>query len=780
MLCQFAAAQTSAPATTQSAALDAVITPIIQKSIDQGNIPGAVLVVGHNGQVLYRKAFGSRSLEPTHEPMTVDTIFDLASLTKCVATTMSLMKLVEAGQIRLNDPVAKYLPEFATNGKGEVTIRQLMTHYSGLPEDLDLKEKWQGRETAYKMAMEQPLANPPGAKFVYSDINFIVLAFIVEKLSGETLNDYASKNIFAPLGMRETRFQPPADWLSRIAPTEFDEYGKMLRGVVHDPTARRMGGIAGHAGLFSTADDLALLAEDLLGNSKVLSAASINKMTTPEQPANAPVLRGLGWDIDSPFSTNRGELLPVGSYGHTGFTGTSIWLDPTTNTFIILLTNAVHPNGGKNAVALRTKVASAVAATLELTTDQTEQMRIARLTGYNESIAASRRVVARNGQVKLGIDVLESDNFATLHPNTAHPVRVAVIANQTSVDSTGRRTIDVIAATQGLKLTAIFSPEHGINGTLDTTAISNSIDAATGAPIFSVYGDTDAQRRPSTAALNSVDVIIFDLADAGVRFYTYETTLGYFLEAAAKSGHELVVLDRPNPINGAYIQGPISDIGRESFTDYAAIPVRHGMTMGELAKYFNGEKRIGARLNVVAMRGWQRGDWFDSTGVEWRNPSPNLRSLNAAALYPGIGMIEGANLSVGRGTDRPFELLGAPWIQPAQLATALNQRLIPGVRFVPVSFTPASSNYANQLCGGVSIVVLDRELIDAPELGLEIASALRAIYPDKFDANSIDLLMVNKSSAALFNSGADPRRIAEDWQDAIDEFNKVRTKYLLY
>ena len=532
--------------------------PIIQKAVDEGNIPGAVVIVGHNGQVVYRKAFGNRSLEPTREPMTADTIFDLASLTKCVATTMSVMKLVEAGQIRLNDPVSKYLPEFAAYGKGEVTIRQLLTHYSGLPEDLELKNKWQGRETAYKMAMDQPLINPPGAKFVYSDINFMVLAFIVEKLSGETLSDYAAKNVFAPLAMHETRFQPPAEWLPRIAPTEYDENNHMLRGAVHDPTARRMGGIAGHAGLFSTADDLALFAEDLLGNSKILSAASINKMSAPEQPANATVLRGLGWDIDSPYSTNRGELLPVGSYGHTGFTGTSLWLDPTTNTFIILLTNAVHPRGGKNAVALRTKVASAVAATLDLTTDQTQQMRIARLTGYNESIAGSRRVIARNGHVELAIDVLEADNFSALHPNPAHPVRVGVVANQTSVDSTGRRTIDVIAAAPGLKLNAIFSPEHGINGTLDTTAINNSTDSATGAPIYSVYGDTNAQRRPSAAALNSVDVT-FDLADAGVRFYTYETTLGYFLEAAAKSGHEIVVLDQSQPHQrrvppGAYLR----------------------------------------------------------------------------------------------------------------------------------------------------------------------------------------------------------------------------------
>lgn len=778
-LCQVNAAQSNT-ASTSSAALDSVLTPIVQKAVDEGNIPGAVLVVGHNGQVLYRKALGYRSLEPTREPMTADTIFDLASLTKCVATTMSVMKLVEAGEIRLNDPVSKYLPEFAQNGKAEVTIRQLMTHYSGLPDDLNLKEKWQSRDTAYKMAMEHTLANPPGTKFVYSDINFIVLAFIVEKLSGENLNDYATKNIFAPLGMKETRFLPPAEWLPRIAPTQYDEEGHMLRGVVHDPTARRMGGIAGHAGLFSTADDLTLFAEDLLGNSKLLSAASIEKMTTPEQPPTATVLRGLGWDIDSPYSTNRGELLPVGSFGHTGFTGTSLWIDPATNTFIILLTNAVHPRGGKSTVSLRTKIANAVTATLDLAPTAQTEHRLATITGYNEAIAAAHRFTARNGEVKLGIDVLEEENFASLHPDPAHPLRIGIVANQSSLDSAGHRTIDLIAHQPGLKLAAIFSPEHGINGTLDTTSINNSKDAATGIPVYSVYGDTDSARRPSPAILASLDVILFDLQDAGVRFYTYETTLGYFLEAAAHADRPLFVLDRPNPITGAYVQGPISDTGRESFINYAAIPVRHGMTMGELAKYFNLEKKINARLTVIPMRGWQRGDWFDSTGALWVNPSPNLRSLNAATLYPGIGILESTNLSVGRGTDTPFEILGAPWIHSRELASALNQRQISGVRFIPTTFTPTSSNYANQPCGGVQIIITGRDYLDAPELGLEIATMLHNLYPNDFQTKELDRLMLNKNSMDLFNSNADPRRIAEDWQDAIDEFIKVRTKYLLY
>ena len=523
---------------------------------------------------------------------------------------MSVMKLLQDGRVRLNDPVAAYLPEFAQNGKGDITVRELLTHYSGLAPDLDLKTSWQGRDAAFQMAMQQKPANPPGARFVYSDINFEALGFLVEKVSGMSLDEFAARNVFEPLGMSHTRFLPPEAWRSQIAPTQVDEHGQMLRGVVHDPTARRMGGVAGHAGLFSTADDLARLAQDLLSGSKVLTRASIEKMSTPQQPANAPILRGLGWDIDSPFASNRGELLPVGSFGHTGFTGTSLWIDPVTDTYIVLLTNAVHAPGGGSAVSLRSRVATAVVQSLALTVSEKEKLRLARITGYNETLMAARRLQVRNGAVKNGIDVLEEHQLRELHPDTAHPVRVGLVTNQTGVDAHGQRTVDVLARAPGIKLAAIFSPEHGIAGKVDTTEIANARDEATGAPIYSVYGATDAQRRPDAATIAGLDVLVFDIADAGVRFYTYESTLGYFLEAAAKAGKEIVVLDRPNPITGAFIQGPMRDAERESFVSYGEVPVRHGMTMGELARMFNAERGIGAKLTVVPMEGWMRGDWF--------------------------------------------------------------------------------------------------------------------------------------------------------------------------
>jgi uncharacterized protein YbbC (DUF1343 family) len=758
----------------------ASIDDIMNSAVSRGAIPGGVVLIGHNGEVAYRKAFGSRSQEPSKESMTVDTIFDLASMTKCIATTTSIMKLVEEGKLRLNDPVAAYLPEFAKNGKENITIRQLLTHFSGLREDLDLKSSWKGHNAAYQMAMDEKPAFPPGSRFLYSDINFETLGFLVEKVSGLPLDEYSAKYVFAPLAMKDTRFNPPAGWRPRIAPTEYDESHQMLRGTVHDPAARRMGGVAGHAGLFSTADDLSKYAQDMLSGFHVLSQLTVEKMSTPQQPPTAASLRGLGWDIDSPFASNRGEFLPVGSFGHTGFTGTSIWIDPVTNSYVILLTNAVHPHGHNGSmVSLRARVASAAAQSMDLRVSDDQKLRLARITGYNEAMSSARLVTTRNGSVRTGIDVLEEHGFSELRDGRAK-TKVALVTNHTGLDTQGNRTIDVLAKARGIEVIAIFSPEHGVNGSMDTTAISDSKDSTTGIPVHSVYGDSSAKRHPSLEILSSADVIVYDIQDIGTRFYTYETTLGYFLEAASKTGKQIFVLDRPNPINGAYIQGPISDKGRESFTNYGRIPIRHGMTIGELARFYNTERSINSRLTVVPMEGWQRGDWLDSTGMLWVNPSPNMRSLTEAMLYPGLGTLEATNISVGRGTDTPFEVMGAPWIHPVELAAYLNGRAISGVRFVPIEFTPSADVYAQKKCGGVYIIVTDRNALDAPELGIEIASALHSLYPEQFEMKNLDRLMLNDATMKAISSGQDPRRVWMNWVDDIEVFKLIRAKYLLY
>jgi len=756
----------------------------MQEAIADHLIPGAVVVVGYNGRVVYRKAFGHRALEPHMERMTLDTVFDMASLTKGLVTATAVMQLLEKGRFRLNDPVSRYIPEFASNGKEEITIRQLLTHFSGLPPDLDLASEWQGKSEGLRRAYEEKPIAPPGARFIYSDINYIILGDLVERISAMPLERYAQTHILAPLKMNNTRFLPPASWNRRIAPTQYDERNVMLRGVVHDPTARRMGGVAGHAGLFSTASDVARYAQATLRRSTVISPLAMEKMSTPQQPPNSTILRGIGWDIDSPFSSNRGELLPVGSFGHTGFTGTSLWMDPFTNTYIIILANAVHPRGsipGAPMVALRARVANALAVALNLRVDEGGKRRLAAITGYNEAAAGSRRLASRNGTVLTGLDALEAHNFDVVRAADPSKTRaVGLVTNQTGLDSQGRRTIDVLAQAPGIKLSAIFSPEHGPQGALDTTEIGNTRDQATGIPIYSVYGSGEESRHPPMDVVKTLDAIVYDIQDAGVRFYTYETTLGYFLEAVAKAGNELIVLDRPNPITGSMVQGPIADAELESFVTYHTLPVRHGMTVGELARLFNAERNIHARLTVVPMQGWIPGDWFDSTGLAWVNPSPNLRSLTEAALYPGVALVEGTNVSVGRGTDTPFEVLGAPWIEPRALADYLNRREIAGVRFVPIYFTPSSSRYGNQRCGGVNILLVDRAVLEAPELGIELASALRRLYPQEFKIDRMIELLANRAAYEAIVSGQDPRRIADDWREPLEKFQEMRKKYLLY
>lgn len=753
---------------------------MVEQAIREGKCPGAVVLIGHNGNVVYRRAFGDRALVPRKLPMTVDTIFDLASLTKVFATTPAVMQLFQQGKIRLEDPVSVYWPEFGANGKDEITVRELMTHFSGLPPDLELKPAWSGYDTAMKMIVAASPIVPPGTRFIYSDVNYETLAELVRRISGQPLDVYCAEHVFKPLGMKDTMFRPPPSLHERIAPTQYQNgtTGKMLWGEVHDPTAYNMGGVAGHAGLFSTADDMAIFAQMLLDGGTfqgihILDPATVIKMTTPQTPLGNTAVRGLGWDIDSPFASNRGELFPFGSFGHSGFTGTSIWIDPFSKTYVILLTSAVHPIGEGNVIALRAKIATIAAAAFAARPPSAEELESrGSLTSYNELANSYRVPPLRSGKVEAGVDVLESEGFAPLRG-----LRVGLITNHSGRDSAGRRTIDLLAHAPGVKLAAIFSPEHGLYGTADER-VPSTVDSATRLPVYSLYGKTE---RPTEQELAGLDALVYDIQDAGVRFYTFETTLGYCLEAAASKGIPLYVLDRPDPINGFNVEGPMLDSNLLSFVGYFPLPVRHGMTMGELAEMFNGEKKLGAQLHVIKMQGWQRTDWYDETGLAWVNPSPNLRNMIEMALYPGVGMIEGANLSVGRGTDTPFEVLGAPWMDSKKLAEYLNTRRIQGVSFLAVDFTPRENRFAGEVCHGVEINLLDRAALEAPELGVELASALHKLFPKDFEIEKTLPLVGSRAVLDAIEGGRDPRRIAYDWeQDQLEPFRKVRAKYLLY
>lgn len=749
-------------------ALDAVIG----KAVSDGLIPGAVLLVGHNGAVVYQKAYGSRALVPEREPMSLDTVFDAASLTKVIATSSAMMRLVEEGKVRTNDRVTQYLPEFQ-GGKSEITVRDLLTHFSGLRPDLDMPPAWRGYDTGIRLALADKPANPPGARFVYSDINFILVGEMVRRITGQTLADYVREKVFLPLGMNDSRFNPPAEWLPRIAPTELDA-GKPLRGVVHDPTARAMGGIAGHAGLFTTAADLSRFAQMMinggeLDGTRVFSPLSIRKFTTPQTPADQPILRGFGWDIDSPYSSNRGELFPIGSFGHTGFTGTSIWIDPSTRSYVILLANSVHPRGGKSITGLRGRVATIAAGALGIDAPGTI------LTGYNETLtgAGVRRTAGRAVEVRNGVDVMAARGFAELKGK-----RVGLITNHTGRLLDGRRTLDAMKAA-GVNVTAVFTPEHGIAGTRDDEKIANSADAATGVPIVSLYNEKT--RRPTPEMMAGVDTLVFDIQDVGARFYTYSCTLLYTLEEAARNRREFVVLDRPNPITGTHVEGPVIEREFESFVGCFEMPLRHGMTFGELARMMNGERKLGADLKVVKMEGWQRGDWFDSITQTWVDPSPNMRSLSAALLYPGVAMIEySKNYSVGRGTEAPFEQVGADWIRGRELARSLNARQIPGVRVYATRFRPTASNFAGKEIEGVRFVITGREEFDSVRFGLEIVWALRKLYPGKIDVEANRRLIGNRAVMAAMEAGEDPRTTVSGTEQQIQAFVAARGPYLLY
>ena len=768
----------AAPNGQLSGRLDAVI----QEAIDEAIMPGAVVLVGRSDEILHRKAYGLRSIEPTRQPMQLDTIFDCASLTKVVATTPSVMMLVEEGKIRLTDRVTKHLPDFS-EGQSPITLLDLLTHFSGLRPDVDLEPAWSGYETGINKAYEEVPVAPPGSRFIYSDINYLLLAEVVRKITGQRIDEFAAERIFGPLGMTETRFLPPPELRSRIAPTERLPDGTLLHGVVHDPTTRFMGGVAGHAGMFSTADDLSrfvqmmlnggqLLTEGQADDARILSPLAVVKMTTPQSPRNHPALRGLGWDIDSPYASTRGDLFPLGSYGHTGYTGTSIWIDPATRTYVILMTNRVHPVVKTSVVDLRGKVASIVAASLSDV--DLEQARQASWQRSYVPGTAPRSSGLREATVLSGLDILVRENFGRFSGK-----RVGLITNHTGIDRRRRRNIDLFFEAPGVTLAAIFNPEHGIAGREDHQSIADGQDEKTGVIIHSLYqGD---RRRPTAAMLSGLDVLVYDIQDVGARFYTYATTMAYAMEEAAKLGIPFFVLDRPNPITGIVVEGPMLDEAYRSFVGYFPMPVRHGMTAGELAGMFNKERKIGALLEVVRMEGWRRGLWFDETKLPWVDPSPNIRGIEQALLYPGIALLEGLpNYSVGRGTDTPFLFVGADWIDGATLADNLNSRGLQGISFYPVRRTPKSSRFAGTPIEGVQISVLDRDSVRSTRIGLEIAAQLLKSYPGRMKMDLTARLVGHEVTLAAFSEGRATSSIWSMWQAQQRSFLRIRTRYLLY
>ena len=741
------------------------IDQIVAEGLEAKKMPGCVVLIARRGQVAFLKAYGNKKAPPEPLPMTTDTVFDMASITKPVATATSIMILLDRGLVQLDDPVARHVPEFAQNGKGEITIFQLLTHQGGLTPDNSLADYADGPRIAWQKIFALGLREPPGTRFIYTDVGYIMLAEIVRRVTGQSVNEFSRENIFGPLGMTETGYLPGEELRRRAAPTE-RRGDRWMQGEVHDPRSYALGRVAGHAGLFSTAEDLAVYAQMMLNRGhyagkRVLSPEIVAKMTTPNEVSSG--LRGLGWDMRTGYSSNRGESFTPKAFGHGGFTGTTLWTDPGLDLAVIFLSNRLHPDGKGSVNKLAGKIGSIAAGA------------IVGADGPKESTSTSTETdtdKAKPGAVLSGIDVLRRDGFRQLKGR-----KVGLITNQTGVARDGTHALQLLHESDAVDLVALFSPEHGLEGKLDVARIADSRHDGSGLPVYSLYGKI---RRPTPEMLEGLDTLVFDIQDIGTRFYTYISTMGQAMQAAAEQGIRFVVLDRPNPINGVDVTGPILDPGRESFVAFYRLPVRHGMTVGELAMLFKDKLGLELDLQVIRAEGWRRSDFFDATGLPWINPSPNMRSLNEAILYPGIGLLETTNLSVGRGTDTPFEIIGAPWLDGVRLAGELTALKLPGVRFVPVEFMPDSSKFSGEACRGINVVIVDRRTFQSIRTGLEIARRIRILHPDDWEVAAYDRLLGNKQ---ILDAVTDKKTVAEMealYQPDLEKFRQTRAGFLLY
>lgn len=797
-----AVGQTSdAPATSskiswESARVDSAIEgridQAIKREIEKGNLAGCVVLIGRREGIVFEKAYGDRAVQPQHEPMTTDTLFDLASLTKPVATATSIMILVERGQLRLSDKVTKFFPEFGANGKDDITIEHLLTHSSGLIPDNPLADYSDGWKSAEKKICDLKLLSEPGTAFKYSDVNFILLGKIVENVSGKPVDEFAKDNIYAKLGMNDTGYNPKGKLKGRAETIEKrkENDGDWIKGEVHDPRAYKMGGVAGHAGLFSTAEDLAkygqmMVQKGRLGDVQILSEATFEEMIRPRDVDGSR--RGLGWDNRTGYSRNRGDLMSDRAFGHGGFTGTAMWIDPELDLYVIFLGNRLHPDGIGEVNDLAGRIGAMACGALEdVPKNQAERgvrvlSRAPRLNPVVARAAASepspspsplkgRGSLARG--VLLGVDVLVRDEFKQLAGK-----RVGLITNQTGLDSTEQTTIDRLHAARNVKLISLFSPEHGIRGVLEKENIGDSKDEKTGLPIYSLYGE---RRKPSKEQLAAIDALVFDVQDVGSRFYTNTATMALSLEAAAEAGKEFFILDRPDPIDGETLEGPLLDAGKESFVGIHDIPLRYGLTIGELAKMYVKERKINAKLHVVPLEGWRREMYQFDTNQTWTNTSPNMRSLRAAVLYIGIGVMEFTNISVGRGTDTPFEVMGAPWIHERDLALAVNAANPPGVRVLPTRFTPTATKFKGQECGGLSFVITDWNEFRSFEFGLVIMHELRKLYPTKWEPERLIRLLGNKKVYNQIVAGKEVAEILKSMESDLERFRARKKEFEIY
>jgi len=715
------------------------IEQLVDEAIARKELPGCVVGIGTHAGPLYTRAFGVRT---QGEPMTEDTLFDLASLTKPMVSAASIALLVERGLLALDHPVSRYLREFDRPDKRAITIAQLLLHTSGLPAVGPLDQVAHGRPRARASIAALPLRSAPGSSFEYSDLGYIVLGELVALVGAHPLEQLASESLFAPLGLVDTHFFVAAGDLPRTAPTELREE-QLIRGVVDDPRAYRLGGVAGHAGLFSTASDVARFAQLLLrggelARKRVFTPETIRTFTEPRQAGRAT--RTLGWDVRSPYSLGRGTLLSDRAYGHGGYTGTSLWIDPTNDLYVVVLSNRVHagPHGTIHPLA--------------------------------SSIAdlALRALAPVATGVRAGIDVLRAEQFARLRGR-----RIALLTHLAARDAEGVSSLERLTHAPDSSVVSILTPEHGLSGKQEGKVGGQRRGKLA---VHSLFGKT---RRPSAAMLAGADTIVIDVVDVGARFYTYMATVLETLTMAAELDLPVFVLDRPNPIDGVHVEGPISEPSYASFVNYHPLPLRHGMTVGELARFLVAARGLRTRLRVVALEGWRRAALGGASAPRWDAPSPNLGSLEQALLYPAVALVEGTNVSVGRGTTRAFRVLGAPFIDGPRLAEALRRQAPAGIEVRATEFRPSVGPHRGLLLSGIELEVVDRAKYRAARTGLALIRALASSTPG-FRQARLDRMVAHASTLTLLAGTTPLAAIEASWSGELDSFARERRRALLY
>jgi uncharacterized protein YbbC (DUF1343 family)/CubicO group peptidase (beta-lactamase class C family) len=721
-----------------------MVRSALRKAVAEARCPGGVAYVGDLEHTHFHEACGNRQTYPAAAPAASDTIYDLASLTKVVATTTALLLLREDGVLELDQPVTEHLPipAFKT-----IAIRHLLTHTAGLVAG---KPYYTDAKTIDEMLQRYAslgLDWTPGTRWRYSDAGYMILGRVVELAAGDTLDAFCAKRIFKPLGMTETRFCPPAEWAPRCAPTERCPWRKQLVvGKVHDENAAAVGGVAGHAGVFSTAGDLALYCRALLGG-KLLPPEVVEEMTRLGQVPSWP-WQGLGWRLD-PWSTRPTGFLPSRTaFGHTGWTGTSLWLDKATKLFAILLGNTCHPTRARRGNdAFRRTFHSGVAKAYYPDTVNTHS----------------------------GLDRVVREQFSAFRGR-----RVALLTHHAAVDQLSRGILDVFKLDPAVRLHLVYSPEHGLHGTAEAgQAVDSKSDLV---PLVSLYGDRTA---PSQAELEEVDYLLVDLQDVGSRYYTYAATMKACMAACAKAGKPVVVLDRPNPVNGRVLEGPIAE-NTASHVCWGKVPVRHGMTMGEIALFFQKGEFRATKLKVMVktLDNWDRGKAFGQCSLPWVPPSPNIPTPETALLYVGMCLFEGTNLNEGRGTDTPFLVIGAPWLRPKSIIAEVPPEACAGLRLTSVVYTPksipgkaSSPRYQDQSCPGVRIALRDSAEARPFTLALALLSAIRQVHPKDFEWKPFfDTLAGSPDLRQRLDGGEGALSIVESYEPALRAFDARRPK----